>query len=223
VAYATFEKWRRDFDHDLQTVSWLECESTVENGTKVVRKLKCSVCGKFRSRIIHKRNFSDRCITGAESIHTSNIRDHGTSEQHSHAMSLLSKQQAAAMGQSAVADVPIVIALNTMSAEEQERTKNKFDIAYYMAMEQISFHKFPGLCELEQRHGVNIGTNYTTETSARSFVHFIGEVQRNKLATDLQPTKFFSILLDGSKLLFEMDECQVPSWLCLVCRSPHPM
>ena len=47
VAYATFEKWRNDFDRDLQTVSWLECESAVEIGTKVVRKLKCSVCGKF--------------------------------------------------------------------------------------------------------------------------------------------------------------------------------
>ena len=32
VAYATFEKWRRDFDRDLQTVSWLECKSAVENG-----------------------------------------------------------------------------------------------------------------------------------------------------------------------------------------------
>ena len=61
---------------------------------------------------------------------------------------MLSKQQAAAMGQGAIADAPIVIALNTMSAEEQERTKHKFDIAYYMAMQQISFHKFPGLCEL---------------------------------------------------------------------------
>ena len=62
---------------------------------KVVRKLKCSVCGKFQSSIIHKKNFSDRWVTGgADSIHTSNIRDHATSKQHSHAMSLLSKEQA---------------------------------------------------------------------------------------------------------------------------------
>ena len=61
----------------------------------MVRKLKCSVCGKFRSSIIHKRNFSDRWINGgADSIRTNNIRDHATSEQHSHAMSLLSKEQA---------------------------------------------------------------------------------------------------------------------------------
>ena len=74
VSFATFEKWRRDFDCEFKTVSWLECESAVEGGTKVVRKLKCSVCGKFRSSLIHKRNFSDRWITGgADSICTSNI------------------------------------------------------------------------------------------------------------------------------------------------------
>jgi len=44
-----------------------------------------------------------------------------------------------------------------------------------MAMEQISFHQFPGIYELEHQHGVNIGTNYTMETSVRSFTHFIAE------------------------------------------------
>ena len=47
VSFATFEKWRRDFNREFKTVSWLECESAVEGGTKVVRKLKCSVCVKF--------------------------------------------------------------------------------------------------------------------------------------------------------------------------------
>ena len=43
-------------------------------------------------------------------------------------MALLSKKQAAAMDQSTVADAPIVVVLNTMSADEKERAKNKFDI-----------------------------------------------------------------------------------------------
>ena len=60
VACTTSEKWRRDFDREFETVSWLECESAVEVGTKVVRKLKCFVCNKFQLRIIHKRNFSYR-------------------------------------------------------------------------------------------------------------------------------------------------------------------
>ena len=131
-------------------------------------------------------------------IRTSNIRDHATSEQHGHAMNLLSKEQAAASGQSIVASAPIVVALNTMSSDERERTRNKFDIAYFMATEQISFRKFPGLCELERRHGLNIGTNYTNEASARTFTHFIAEAHRMELASALHQVKFFSILLDGS-------------------------
>ena len=47
VMHVTFEKWRREFDKDCKTVTWLECESCVEAGTKVVRKLKCAVCTKF--------------------------------------------------------------------------------------------------------------------------------------------------------------------------------
>ena len=65
-----------------------------------------------------------------------------------------------------------------------------------MAMEQISFHKFPGMCEFEPRHGVNIGTNYTTETSATPFIALAQ--QRNWVLPYSRPCKFFSILLDGS-------------------------
>ena len=75
-----------------------------------------------------------------------------------------------------------------------------------MAMERISFHKFPdmfelecrrGVCELEHRLGVYMDTNYPTESSARSFTHFIAQVQQKKLGIALQQTKFFSILLDN--------------------------
>jgi len=76
-------------------------------------------------------------------------------------------------------------------------------------MEQISIHKFPGLCELEQRYGVNIGTNYTTEISARNFVHFITEAQpKKKLVTVSQQAK---ILFD-----FSTDSRNVENELLLV-------
>jgi len=52
-------------------------------------------------------------------------------------------------------------------------------------MEKISFHKFPSFCELEARLDVNIGSSYTTETAARSFIHFIAETKRNKLTLSL--------------------------------------
>ena len=49
VQYSTFQKWQREFDRECKTVTWLDCETVVEGGTKVVRKLKCTVCARFRS------------------------------------------------------------------------------------------------------------------------------------------------------------------------------
>ena len=80
VQYSTFQKWQREFDRECKTITWLDCETVVEGGTKVVKKLKCKVCAKFRSQILCKQNFSDRWISGADSVRTSNIRDHASSE-----------------------------------------------------------------------------------------------------------------------------------------------
>lgn len=49
---------------------------------KEVTKLQCSVYTKFRARITSKRNFSEKWLLGAESVHTSNIRDHAKADQH---------------------------------------------------------------------------------------------------------------------------------------------
>ena len=159
-----------------------------------MNKLKCTVCAKFRSQILCKRNFSDRWIAGADSVRTSNIRDHASSEQHNHAMALL--QRELGTGQNLTSTAPIVVALTSLSEEEKVRLRHKFDIAYWLAVEKISFKKFPSICDLETRHGVSIGTTYTTETAAKSFTGYIAQAQRNKL--DLEKAKFFSLLLDGS-------------------------
>ena len=55
-------------------------------------KLKCGVCIKFQSSIERRRNYSDKWITGADSICTSNIKDHVKTE-HKHTMILLKKEQ----------------------------------------------------------------------------------------------------------------------------------
>ena len=51
VTYETFKKWRTDLDRDHQTVSWLDCDTVSEGRKKVVQRLKCSVCSKFKASI----------------------------------------------------------------------------------------------------------------------------------------------------------------------------
>ena len=40
----------------------------------------------------------------------------------------------------------------------------KFDIAYFVAKEKLPFQKYPRICELEAKHGVNLGGTYRTDT-----------------------------------------------------------
>ena len=140
----TFHKWQEDFDKDLKTVTWLECESELESG-KVVKKLKCSVCTKFQAKILSRRNFSDRWIVGADSVRTSNIRDHAHSDQHEQAMCLLKRESAKAKGRSCYSYAPIAKTLSTLPDDEKERLQKKFDIhvAYFVAREKLSFRKYP--------------------------------------------------------------------------------
>jgi len=101
----------------------------------VTRKLKCTVCARFRSKILSKRNFSDQWIFVADSICTCNICGHASSEQHSHCCKILLQREAAAARQSSTSSTPIVIALIGLSEEEKVRLKHKFDIVYWLVVE----------------------------------------------------------------------------------------
>ena len=94
VTYATYQKWKSELEHDCRTVSWLDCESKVVAGKRMVSKLRSSTCAKFKVKIVSCRNFSNRWIVGADSVHTSNIRDHARADKHTHAINILKKEQA---------------------------------------------------------------------------------------------------------------------------------
>ena len=94
VTYATYQKWKSELDLDCQTVSWLDCESKVVAGKRIVSTLRCSMHAKFKVKIVSRRNFSNRWVVGVDSVCTSNIRDHARADQHTHTMNLLKKEQA---------------------------------------------------------------------------------------------------------------------------------
>ena len=165
---------------------------------KTVEKLKCKVCIQFESKIDRRRNFSDKWIAGADSVRTSNIRDHSCSDQHSHAMMLLKKSQAQSKGLDATAYAPIAQALHQISDSDKTSLRVKFDIAHFVATRKLAFTNYPVLCQLEAKHGVDVGTAYRNENAGKTFCHFIAESKREDLVTKLTKANFFSILMDGS-------------------------
>ena len=90
-----------------------------------------------------RRNYSDKWISGAESVQNSNIRDHSTSDQHKHAMLLLKRAQARDNSQDSSSFAPIVKVRTQMSEKDKDMLRVKFDIAHFVATQQLSFTNYP--------------------------------------------------------------------------------
>ena len=121
-------------------------------------------------------------------------------------MFLLQRENAALRGESISSFAPIHAALNTLGDDEREMLCRKFDIAYLLGKEKLSFRKYPAICELEVCHGVNLGYAYKTDTAAKTFTHYIAESEWQKLLDTLQSAKFFSLLMDGSTNVGNVDD-----------------
>ena len=198
VSHATFSKWKADLDKQCHTMSWLDSETEHSGPKKTVIKLKCKVCTKFESKIQGRRNYNNKWIVGADSIRISNIKDHALSDQHAHAMLLVKKERAIAASEGPSSWAPIASALHELPADTRGPLRVKFDIAYFVATEQLAFTKYPSICELEARHGVDVGTSYLNHVAGKTFCHYIAESRRVQLTDRLSNDTFFSILMDGS-------------------------
>lgn len=84
-----------------------------------------------------------------------------------------------------------------LSPSQRTQLQNKFDIAYFTAIEKIPFRKYPRICELEARHRVS-RTAYTNEVSCKTFTQYIADAKRKELLNKLKKVKFVSVLIDGS-------------------------
>jgi len=168
-------------------------------GKKIVIKLKCKICAKHKLRINRRKHFSNKWIEGADSIRTSNIRDHANSDQHICAMEIEKKEQAQAKGQpSAIQPGFITEALCKIGEQERSRLKVKFNIAYFVATEKMAFTKYSKLYQLEALHGVDLGSTYCNDVACKMFCHFIAQSKRQSLMNKLTTANYFSLLLDGS-------------------------
>lgn len=161
-------------------------------------QLKCKVCSNFVERNRARKNFSDKWIAGVDSVRVSNVCDHAQNDQHTHAMSLLKKQHAGSAGLGPSAYAPITKAFNKLSDEERGKLRLKFDIAHFVATENLPFTMYAKICELEVHHRVDLGTYYINENAGKEMIHYIAESRRQELMTKLANAKFFSVLLDGS-------------------------
>ena len=199
VSKDTFLKWQRTYEREHQSMAWLRADMDKEDRS-TVSTLWCFVCRKYKERICGQKNFSKAWIDGSTNHKTSNLTDHTCSEQHKSSMALFRKDQAKSKHDPITTYSPIARSVLSMPINPAvtEQIKKKFEISFVLAKEHIPFLKYPAIHDLEERHGVDLGTTYKNRDSARNFVHYIAESQRQHLYTTLASSHFYSILMDSS-------------------------
>ena len=120
--------------------------------------------------------------------------DHAKSDMHKRAMLLLKKEQSTDVRDYA----PIARSIYRMDQSAEDSIKKKFDIAYMIAKEGIAFLKMKSFCQIEERHGVDLGEGYKNDLACSTFVDYIAQDLREQLKESLQKAKFFSLQMDGS-------------------------
>ena len=137
--------------------------------------LNCCICTRYEEKLASMKNFRRDWIDGCTNQRKSCLTNHGKSEIHKAAMMHWKTTLAKHTGESHIQTTPVGQLLTSMDATTRERTARKFDICFVMAKESLPFTKYPALLALEQRHGVDLGTAYLTQDSAKVFTAFIAK------------------------------------------------
>lgn len=97
------------------------------------------------------RNYRPAFIEGTTNIRTT-FKEHAVRDMHAHAMVLFKKEHARDFTEYSPIGAAL-LHLKSMDKTTQERMKHKFDIAYMIAKENLSFTKMKVVCALEKRNG----------------------------------------------------------------------
>ena len=95
-------------------------------------------------------------------------------------------------------EAPLTRISRKIDNESQERLEKLFNTAHFVAKEKIALAKFPGLCDLQEKNGINIGQHYRNAPACKGFISAIAISERNGTKNDLKNSRFFSVLADGS-------------------------
>lgn len=88
--------------------------------------------------------------------------------------------------------------LRNMNSQIQEKLTKLFNSAYFISKENLAFAKFPELCKLQMKNGLDLGETYLNDHRCKEFIQSISTVMKNDLhnqITSRQPF-FFSCRSD---------------------------
>lgn len=136
---------------------------------------------------------------------------------HQRAMGLFRKAQAKG---DPVEYAPIARAFSSLDASTAAKVGRKFEISYLLAKEHIAFAKMDSFCDLEECHGVDLGTGGKHEKACATYADYIAMSLKRQLKSNLENRRFFSVQTDGSNDAANVEEEMYVALSCPVSSRP---
>ena len=89
-------------------------------------------------------------------------------------------------------------AFSKRNQETEARLHNLFSTAVYIASENLAFSKFKGLCDLQEKNGLDFGSQYKNNKACRDFVENIAVVEKERSQEEIENARLLCVLADGS-------------------------
>uniref|UniRef100_A0A674HYF3 Sperm flagellar 2 n=1 Tax=Terrapene triunguis TaxID=2587831 RepID=A0A674HYF3_9SAUR len=148
----------------------------------------CALCRKHNVNL--GENIHNFC-SGTDIFKLEFINIHHSSEAHAWASCMEAASNAT--GDQASTEQM----LKSMSKVTLGRIENIFRTCHAIAKCGRPFTDLDWMCKLDDMKGVDIGYMFRNDKSARTFIHYIAEVERRALKEKLEKCKFFSLISDG--------------------------
>lgn len=147
----------------------------------------CALCHKHNVDL--GENIHSFC-SGTDDFKLEFINTHQSSEAHAWATCMEAASTASPDTGSAEQ------MLKSMNSITLGRVENIFRTCHAIAKSGRPFTDLGWMCKLDDMKGVDIGSVFRNDKSARTFVHFIAEAERRALKEKLEKCKFFSVISD---------------------------
>ena len=200
---STANNWKSTSLAKYMANDWLVINSNEEGS---VTSVSCSVCSMYAEKIIGIKNFSHAwAFTGSINTQFSSAIDHARGEPHKVAMRFHLKEVGKTPEETAeiMATNPqqqsVTSVIANMQVQDYALTKLKFEVAYFVAKEEMPLSKCSQLLKLQEKHGVEIGFAYRSDMNCGTFIDFMCEELGLKLHQKLSTAHFYSFLIDSSE------------------------
>lgn len=162
---------------------WVRCESGI---------MFCTVCREFP-------NLSDARSTVVKGVAGNKRRE--TLVSHCTSSSHLKCEQRKAMelkGNRGDLDKCIEKQVSKLTDEQQMQLSALMNTAFYVAKRKMAFDSFASLCDLQEKNGLQLGSQYRHDKACRNFVQSIASVEKRRIVEDVKSARFIAVMGDGS-------------------------